>query len=494
MARSGLYAVEFGSFRPMAEDLRLFIAGEWTEGTGVDHHEVISPVTGEHIYNVPVASKTDIDRAVAAAREATEEMRHWTAFERAELCLRIYALWQDQVEAVARILTLEQGKPYAAESIDDIAESGDYFQIAAEDVKRLSGEFIPTTERNRRMFTVHRPVGVWAAITPWNFPVMIPMEYVGPGLATGNSIIVKPPEFTSWALLEMAKVFEEAGVPKGAISVIPGAGEIGEALVTHDGIDAIGFTGSSATGARIVSRMGLKRSIMEMSGNGPTVVTADADINKAAEAAVYGAYYNAGQVCVATERLIVLDEVHDEFVEATIKAAEVVRLGDPFDDDTNMGPLNNEATAQKMDRHLADAAERGAEVLVGGKRASGHPTDLYYEFTVIDRVPEESLVSQEESFGPVLPILTARDDEDAVGVANRTRLGLQAAVFTNDLTKAFYYADRIRSGTVIVNDSTDTWETFQPFGGAAGTDTGWGRQRTEEFTDLQTIVFSLRDE
>ncbi len=478
----------------MAEDLKLFIAGEWTEGTGDDHYEVTSPVTGEHIYNVPIASRNDIDRAVTAAREATEDMRHWTAFERADLCLRIYDLWQGQVEEVARILTLEQGKPYAEESVDDIAESGDYFHIAAEDVKRMSGEFIPTTERNRRMFTVHRPVGVWAAITPWNFPVMIPMEYVGPGLATGNSLIVKPPEFTSWALLEMAKVFEEAGVPKGAISIIPGAGEIGEALVTHEGVDAVGFTGSSATGARIVSQMGLKRSIMEMSGNGPTVVTADADIQKAAEAAVYGAYYNAGQVCVATERLIVLDEVHDEFVEAAMKASEVVRLGDPFDDTTNMGPLNNEATAAKMDRHMADAVERGAEVLTGGRRAPGHPTDLYYEFTILDGVPEDSMVSQEESFGPVLPILSARDDEDAVGVANRTRLGLQAAVFTNDLTKAFYYADRIRSGTVIVNDSTDTWETFQPFGGAAGTDTGWGRQRTEEFTDLQTIVFSLRDE
>jgi succinate-semialdehyde dehydrogenase/glutarate-semialdehyde dehydrogenase len=478
----------------MPRDLKLFLAGEWTDGTGDDHHEVRSPVTGEHIYNVPVASIADIDKAVSAARAATEEMRHWTAFERAELCLRIYDVWQDRVEEVARILTLEQGKPYAAEAVDDIAESGDYFQIAAEDVKRLAGEFIPTTERNRRMFTVHRPVGVWAAITPWNFPVMIPMEYVGPGLATGNAVIVKPPEFTSWALLEMAKVFEEAGVPKGAISVIPGRGDIGEALVTHDGIDAIGFTGSSATGARIVSQMGLKRSIMEMSGNGPTVVTADADIERAAEAAVYGAYYNAGQVCVATERLIVLDEVHDEFVEAAIKAAEVVRLGDPFDDATNMGPLNNAATADKMDRHMADAVERGAQILVGGKRATGHPTDLYYEFTVVDNVPEDSMVSQEESFGPVLPILTARDDEDAVGVANRTRLGLQAAVFTNDLTKAFYYADRIRSGTVIVNDSTDTWETFQPFGGAAGTDTGWGRQRTHEFTDLQTIVFSLREE
>jgi succinate-semialdehyde dehydrogenase/glutarate-semialdehyde dehydrogenase len=323
---------------------------------------------------------------------------------------------------------------------------------------------------------------------------MIPMEYVGPGLATGNALIVKPPEFTGWALLEMARVFEEAGVPKGAISVIPGDGQVGEALVTHDGVDAIGFTGSSATGKRIVSQMGLKRSIMEMSGNGPTIVTADADIQKAAEAAVYGAYYNAGQVCVATERLIVLDDVHDEFVEAALKSAGDVRLGDPFDETTNMGPLNNEATAAKMDRQLDDAAKRGAEVLVGGRRASGHPTDLYYEFTIVDRVPEDSQVSQEESFGPVVPILSAADDEEAVAVANRTRLGLQAAVFTNDLSKAFYYADRIRSGTVIVNDSTDTWETFQPFGGAAGTDTGWGRQRTHEFTDLQTIVFSLRDE
>jgi succinate-semialdehyde dehydrogenase/glutarate-semialdehyde dehydrogenase len=264
--------------------------------------------------------------------------------------------------------------------------------------------------------------------------------------------------------------------------------------VTHDGVDAVGFTGSSATGKKIVSVMGLKRSIMEMSGNGPTVVTADADVAKAAEAAVYGAYYNAGQVCVATERVIVVDEVHEEFVEATLKAAQQVRLGDPFADSTNMGPLNNEPTADKMDRHIADALDKGAELLMGGGRAPGYPTDLYYDFTVLDRVPEDSQVSQEESFGPVVPIISARGDEEAVGVANRTRLGLQAAVFTNDLTKAFWYADRIRSGTVIVNDSTDFWETFQPFGGAAGTDTGWGRQRIDEFTDLQTVVFALRED
>ena len=325
---------------------------------------------------------------------------------------------------------------------------------------------------------------------------MIPMEYVGPG--PGNwqrSHREATRVHQSWALLEMAKVFRGGrACHRERYRSSPAPGTIGQQLVTHPGVDAVGFTGSSATGAKIVAEMGLKRSIMEMSGNGPTIVTTDADIEKAAEAAVYGAYYNAGQVCVATERLIVLDEVHDEFVEAALKAAEVVRLGDPFDETTNMGPLNNEATAAKMDRHIEDARERGAEILIGGGRADGRPTDLYYEFTLIDKVPEDSLVSQDESFGPVLPILTARDDEDAIGVANRTRLGLQAAVFTNDLTKAFYYADRIRSGTVIVNDSTDTWETFQPFGGAAGTDTGWGRQRIDEFTDLQTIVFSLREE
>jgi acyl-CoA reductase-like NAD-dependent aldehyde dehydrogenase len=478
----------------MAKDLELFIAGEWTTGSATEAYEVRSPVTGDHIYNVPKATGADIDRAVAAARSATEEMRHWTAFERADLCLRIHDLWQSRIDEVARLLTLEQGKPFHAEARDDIAESGDYFQIAAEDVKRLKGELIPTTERHRRMFTIRRPVGVWAAVTPWNFPVMIPMEYVGPGLATGNSIIVKPPEFTAWALLEMAKVFEEAGVPPGAISIIPGAGDVGAALVSHPGVDAVGFTGSSETGRKIVASMGLKRSIMEMSGNGPLIVTGDADVAAAAEAAVYGTYYNAGQVCCATERVIVLESVHDEFVDAALKAAEVVRLGDPFAEDTTMGPLNNAPTADKMDRHIEDARSRGAELLAGGGRASGFPTDLYYDFTVLDRVPEDSLVSREESFGPVLPILVARDDDDAVGISNRSHLGLQAAVFTHDLSKAFWYADHIRSGTVVVNDSTDFWETFQPFGGAAGTDTGWGRQRIDEFTDLQTVVFSLRQD
>ncbi|NNL47409.1 MAG: aldehyde dehydrogenase, partial [Acidimicrobiia bacterium] len=458
----------------MATDVNMYVAGEWTEGSRDAAYELKSPATGEHIANIPMASQTDIDRAVAAARAAQEDFRHWSAFERAELCLAIAAAIEPLVEEIARIQTLEQGKPYHAESLDDIAEANQYFYNAAEDVKRLTGDVIPTSDRNKRMFTFHRPVGVWAAITPWNFPVTIPLEYVGPGLAAGNAVIVKPPLHTSWALLKLAEAFDAAGVPKGLVSIIPGEGDIGEMLVTHDGVDAIGFTGSSATGRRIISQMGIKRSIMEMSGNGPTIVTGDADVAAAAEAAVYGAYYNAGQVCCATERVIVVDAVHEEFVERAMKAAEIVHLGDPFAEETTMGPLNNEPTAAKMDRHIADAVERGARVLAGGGRRSGFPTDLYYDFTLIDDVPEDSAVSQEESFGPVLPILSAANDQEAVDVANRSRLGLQAAVFTKSLSKAFWYADRIRSGTVVVNDSTDFWETFQPFGGAAGTDTGWG--------------------
>ncbi|MCJ7756494.1 MAG: aldehyde dehydrogenase family protein, partial [Thermoanaerobaculales bacterium] len=291
---------------------------EWTEGTGTEFHELISPVTGEHIANVPLASTADLDRAVTAARTATEEMRQWSAFERADLCLRIAAAIEPLEKEIARIQTLEQGKPYHAESLDDIAEANQYFYNAAEDAKRLSGEVIPTSDRHKRMFTFRRPVGVWAAITPWNFPVTIPLEYVGPGLATGNAVIVKPPEFTSWALLKLAEALDEAGVPKGAVSIIPGGASIGEHLVQHAGIDAIGFTGSTATGKRILSQMGIKRSIMEMSGNGPTIVTADANVNAAATLAVYGAYYNAGQVCCATERVIVVDEVRDEFVELTV--------------------------------------------------------------------------------------------------------------------------------------------------------------------------------
>jgi succinate-semialdehyde dehydrogenase/glutarate-semialdehyde dehydrogenase len=477
----------------MPQTLDLYLAGEWTHGTGDRHHRLVSPVTGEHIADVPIASSDDIDRAVAAARAAQEDFRFWSPFERADLLHRIATAIETMVPEIARIQTLEQGKPYHAESLADIAEANQYFLNAAEDVKRLSGETIPTTDRNKRMFTFHRPVGVWAAITPWNFPVTIPLEYLGPGLATGNAVIAKPPEFTCWALLELARAFDEAGLPKGLVSIIPGAGDIGSSLVQHPGVDAIGFTGSSATGRKIIASMGIKRSIMEMSGNGPTIVTDDADAAAAARAAVYGAYYNAGQVCCATERVIVTEAIRDEFVELALKAAGDAVLGDPFDEATTMGPVNNEPGAAKMDAHVADAVDRGATVVTGGSRAGGYPTSLYWEPTVLNDVPPESIAVTQETFGPIAPVVGVSSLEDAIRQTNSQTYGLMAAIFTADLSAGMRYADSVGMGLVNINETTNYWEAHLPWGGRASSQSGIGRvggaHVMDTLTELQTVLF-----
>jgi len=243
-----------------AEDVKLFIAGEWTEGTGDEFYKLVSPATGEHIANIPIASRADVDRAVAAAHTAQEEIKFWSPFERAEVCYRMADAIDANAEEIARIQTLEQGKPYFSESLGDVASASANLRKAAEDVKRLSGENRPSSDRNKRVFTFRRPIGVWAAITPFNFPITTPVEYIAPGFATGNTVIVKPPEFTSWALLKMAEAFVDVGLPAGTISILPGAGAVGEMLTDHPGVDAIGFTGSTATGAKILSKMGIKRS------------------------------------------------------------------------------------------------------------------------------------------------------------------------------------------------------------------------------------------
>jgi len=234
---------------------------------------------------------------------------------------------------------------------------------------------------------------------------------------------------------------------------------------------------------------------MEMSGNGPLVVCADADLASAAAAATYGAYWNAGQVCCASERVIVDAAIHDEFVARCVEAAADVRLGDPFDTATTLGPLNNEPTASKMDRHIADAVGRGAQVVLGGGRADGFPTRLYYQYTLLDGVTAQMQVAREESFGPVLPILVGNGDDEILRLANDTELGLQAAVFTRSLSRAFRYGEQLRAGSVVINESTDYFEGAQPFGGAGGTRTGWGRvgglAQLRDMTDLRTMIVNL---
>ena len=364
--------------------------------------------------------------------------------------------------------------------------------MAAEDVKRFNSEVLPSADPNKRIFTFWKPNGVYALITPWNFPFVIPSELLAPGLAAGNACILKPSEHTPLIATRMIEILEEAGFPTGAVSLLHGEAETGSALISHPGVDAIGFVGSKETGEAIVRTAGLKRTLMEMSGNGPVIVLDDAHLSKAAELTVYGATYVSGQCCVATERTIVSREVHEEFVERLVEEAEKAVLGDPFDEKTTYGPLNNGEVATKMDRHLADAREKGARLLMGGERVSGFPTDLYYSLTIADEVSADTLLFREESFGPVVPVTVVGDEEEAIRLANQSELGLQAAVFTSSLKRAFRFIDRLRVGNVVINDTTDYWEAHQPFGGASGTKTGWGRvggkYSLRDMSDLRTVV------
>jgi acyl-CoA reductase-like NAD-dependent aldehyde dehydrogenase len=475
--------------------LENFVGGDWVASSGESVRSIVSPVTGETVAEAPDASSADVDLAVAAARRAQPGWAARTAWERADVCHAIADLIDARREEFARALTLEQGKPYLGEALPDIDETAENFRIAAEDVKRMETAVVPSRDPNKRILTFRKPNGVYAAITPWNFPTLIPVELIAPGIAAGNTIVIKPSEWTPLAMANFMQIMADAGLPDGVVNVVYGGGETGELLVTHPGVDCIGFVGSHPTAERIVRAAGLKRSLIEASGNGPVIVCEDADLARAAQGAVFGGFFCAGQVCCATERVLVHERVYDAFLDEVVRAASEWTLGDPFDPETKVGPMNNEPTARKMDAHLEDAAARGASVVLGGSRASGRPTELYYEPTVVADVGLDTLINREETFGPIVPLIRVASDDEALAAANDCPLGLQAAVYTSSLARAFRYADHLQVGNVVVNDSTDYWEAHAPFGGAAGTRSGWGRiggrYTMLDMTDLKTVVLDV---
>ncbi|CAN5151942.1 aldehyde dehydrogenase family protein [soil metagenome] len=475
--------------------LQNFIGGDWVEATGDSAREIVSPVTGEKLADAPNASAEDVDRAARAAREAQPGWAALSAWDRARVCHAIADLIEERKEDFARELSLEQGKPFVAEAIPDIEETAENFRIAAEDVKRMESAVIPSQDVNKRILTFRKPNGVYGCITPWNFPTLIPVELIAPGIAAGNTIVMKPSEWTPIAMANFMQIMAEAGLPEGVVNVVYGNGTVGESLITNENIDCVGFVGSHGTAEKIVRAIGLKRSLIEASGNGPVVVCADADLELAAKGVVFGGFFCAGQVCCATERVLVDKRVHDDFLAAVVKEAETWHLGDPFDDSTLVGPMNNEPTARKMDAHLEDALEKGAEIVVGGSRDSDRPTGLYYQPTVIDNVGVDTLINRDETFGPIVPLITVDSDDEALAVANDSYLGLQAAVYTRSLKRAFRYLDNLQVGNVVVNDSTDYWEAHEPVGGASGTRTGWGRiggrYTMLDMTDLKTVVLDV---
>jgi succinate-semialdehyde dehydrogenase/glutarate-semialdehyde dehydrogenase len=402
-----------------------------------------------------------------------------------------------RTDEIARLLCLEQGKPFHSEAKAEVGAASLGFRNAAEQMKWLETAAFPVADANKRVFSFLQPKGVFAIITPWNFPLGLPcLYYLGPAVATGNTVVWVPAPTTSLVAVALMECMIEAGLPDGVINLVLGDGaEVGDEAVIHPGTHAIGFTGSSSTGATIARRGAGKPLLLEMGGNGPTIVLADADIDMAAEQIGAGCFANAGQICTATERVLVHKSVHDRFVEGLVKAAGKVRLGDPFDPATTMGPVNNAVALDKMLDHMTDAVARKATVLTGGKVAEGMPTNLYFEPTVVTGLTHESLLNKEESFGPVAPVLTFETDEEALELAATSPYGLNAAVFTNTIKKAFFFTESLRVGIVNVNEKSCYWEPHIPAGGAAGTQSGLGRtggrHTLMEMCDLKTMTIDI---
>ncbi len=473
------------------------IGSEWVAGSSGKYLRIDSPSTGEELGYLALSTRADVGRAVAAADAARESLRKMGVFQRAALCMRIADAIDRHTDDLARLLCLEQGKPFHTEAKAEVGAASLGFRNAAEQMKWLETAAFPVADANKRAFSFLQPKGVLAIITPWNFPLGLPcLYYLGPAIATGNTVVWVPAPTTSLIAVALMECMIEAGLPDGYINLVLGDGaEVGDEAVIHPGTHAIGFTGSSATGATIARRGAGKPLLLEMGGNGPTIVLADADVDVAAELVGAGCFANAGQICTATERVLVHKSVHDRFVEGLIKAAEKVRMGDPFDPATTMGPVNNATALDKMLSHMADAAERKANIVKGGNIAAGLPTNLYFEPTVVTGLTRDSLLNREESFGPVAPVLTFETDEEALDLAASSPYGLNASVFTNSIKRAFFYTESLRCGIVNVNEKSCYWEPHIPAGGAAGTDSGLGRtggrHTLVEMCDLKTMTIDI---
>jgi succinate-semialdehyde dehydrogenase/glutarate-semialdehyde dehydrogenase len=478
-------------------DYSMLIAGEWVASESGARSEVFSPATGAKLGTVPQGTRADVQRAIAAANAAQPAWAARTPFERGAILERTAAVIAERREDLARTLTMEQGKPLAAEAYQEVDDIIEYFRMAAADGKRLEGFMPASVDANKRVFLQRVPRGVVGLITPWNWPYEMPAEVIGPALAAGNAVVWAPAPSTPICAVKLAECLVEGGVPAGVLNLVTGPGPVvGDEIAHHRGTHAVAFIGSIATGHTVAQRAAGKELLIEMGGNGPTVILNDADLDQAVAGTLAGCFLCAGQSCSAGELILVQEGIHDAYLaklEQAIK--EKIRLGDPLDANTTLGPLNNEATAAKMDRHIADARERGARVVLGGGRRAGAPTPLYYEATVLDGVTLEMQVATEESFGPIAPIVTIRDESDALRIINNSEYGLLAAIYTRDLRRAWKFAEAARVGWVNINESTNWWELHLPFGGRAGSRSGVGRVGGrfihERLTEVKTIIMNL---
>jgi acyl-CoA reductase-like NAD-dependent aldehyde dehydrogenase len=472
--------------------VNLYVGGRWRAAADAQSVPTTSPVTGAVIGEIAQGTRDD---ASAAARAACDAFGSWSVvnvFGRADAVRRIGDACRARRDELAHALTLDQGKALYAESYPEVDDLIGYWTGAAEDIIRFDGVVAPSRLPGARVLIERRPLGAVGVITPWNWPYTMPAQLIAPALAAGNTVVWVPAPSTSLCSALLMECIVEADLPDGVVNFLPGAGPVvGDEIAGHPLLAAIAFVGSTATGQRVSARAAGKTQIIEMGNNGPLVVMDDADLDRAVDGAVLGAFMNAGQSCAAAERILVHRDVHTEFTEALAeRVAKQVVLGDPFAPDTTMGPLNNAAVAAKMALHVRDALDRGAAVVTGGGCEPDRP--LYWQPTVLDNVSRDALVAHEETFGPIAPIIPVETLSDAIELTNALPYGLMAAIYTGSTATGLRYADAVKSAWVNVNESTNHWESHLPFGGGAGTASGigrvGGRYALDSLTQTRTVV------
>lgn len=474
----------------------LYVDGRWTPARSEAIYEVTSPGSGETCAVLAAAGPEDVDVAVGAARKAFARHLGRSPFERADWCNAVADVLDERRTELARELAVEHGKP-TAEALGEVASAAEGFRLAAEEGKRLRGEQLPVRDNHKRVLTLRRPKGVHAVVTPFNFPINIPVEYLGPALAAGNAVVWKPAPTTSRIAARLAECIDRAGVPAGLVNLVTGPSlEMSRRLVSHPDVVGVGFTGSSAAGRAIARDAAGKHLLMELGGNGPVIVLGDADLARAASAVGSAAFWNGGQSCAAAGRILAEPAASEPLLEELAAYAAGLRLGPPLDPETTLGPVHTRQIAETTLRHVADAADRGGRVLAGGGVRAGMPTELYVEPTVVGGVPIDALLHCEETFGPLAPVTVVEGDDVVVEATNACTFGLSCAIFTRDVARAIRIAERLEVGQVVVNDTSNYWELHMPFGGWPGKESGigriGGRFALEAMTEVQSIAIDLR--
>ncbi|MEL7028356.1 MAG: aldehyde dehydrogenase family protein, partial [Pseudomonadota bacterium] len=439
------------------------IDGAWGPGSA-GTFDVKSAMTGRVMHTVGRCSAADADRAVAAAKAAFPAWAAMSVVDRAIIMRNVHRLFVERAEEIAHVVTAEVAKPIMAAREETFEYAAPSWGKAAEEILRYRGMTLPSTQdrtNNKRLVLTHRPLGVVGVITPYNFPTDISSIALAHAAVAGNTIVWKPTEYAPLACAMVADLFRDAGMPDGVINMVQGYGDVGAAIVENKDVNGIFFTGSTSTGEKIARTDPLRPMLLELGGDGPLIVLEDANIDEAVEGAITGCFYYSGQVCTSAERLLVHEAVYDEFFEKFRQQTSALKFGDPADEDTDVGPLCNEATLKRAREHVEDARAKGASV-----EQFGLDEGLFFPATIVTGATEDMKVLQEETFGPVAVVAKVRSAEEAVEIANRSDLGLVASLWTKDLGTAWRVADALPHGTVNVNETTNYWDQLAPFGGA----------------------------